>query len=384
MSYKYGNNGKLKQSRDEKIKCRNNEAVNYTKMIQNLTDEHNRIKQRLFKVQDHKYVLGLRDEIRETKEVIEELSKHNRRLKDDQYVNEKKMEQVMSKGMNDAMSDIQDKLKKLTVLHSIKYRKGKQLEFEEQNQARLEEGASMMSLRVKQLEDEVKSKGLSLSYQVTEDENDQGSKEYVLVNKKSIEQHSLNAIHRKFYTKIYEQRERLAQLIRNYNNAVETHQQQTFDDDKKVSFKEGVINVNDHPLMQQIDQSLSDLQKSLPKISSKLPWDKPRFIEGSQNQPYIGRLNSRSRLSSYANGSKSEDTRGSNKRLKSINKGEYDGNYFTYNPSVDTDKLSQIKKEGRNSNLFTTPIKNSNLSSLKNSSITTGATNSKSLTQSYN
>lgn len=82
ISYKYGSNGRLKQSRDEKIKYRNLEAENYNKMLNNLSAEHSRVKQRLFKVQDHKYVMDLRSEIKQSKEIIDELTKKNRELKD--------------------------------------------------------------------------------------------------------------------------------------------------------------------------------------------------------------------------------------------------------------------------------------------------------------
>jgi len=74
MSYKYGQNGILKKSKDEKLKYKNLEANNYRKMMKNLKEEHEKVKMRVFQVQDHKYLLNLRREVKETKEYIAEIS----------------------------------------------------------------------------------------------------------------------------------------------------------------------------------------------------------------------------------------------------------------------------------------------------------------------
>lgn len=74
MSYKYGQNGKMKKSRDEKLKNKRLEANNYSKMLKNLKEEHEKVKTRVFQVQDHKYLINLRKEVKETKEYIAEVS----------------------------------------------------------------------------------------------------------------------------------------------------------------------------------------------------------------------------------------------------------------------------------------------------------------------
>ena len=63
ISYKYGSDGRLKQTTEQKIICKTLEQDNYKKMIGNLKDEHSRMKLRLTKVQDVKYILELKAEI---------------------------------------------------------------------------------------------------------------------------------------------------------------------------------------------------------------------------------------------------------------------------------------------------------------------------------
>ena len=74
MSYKYGNHGKLKKSKDEKLRFQEQEGQNYTKMLKNLREEHQKIKNRVFQVQDHRYILNLKKEVKETKKKIKEMS----------------------------------------------------------------------------------------------------------------------------------------------------------------------------------------------------------------------------------------------------------------------------------------------------------------------
>lgn len=71
--------------------------------------------------------------------------------------------------------------------------------------------------------------------------------------------------------------------------------------------------------MEQMSQTLSELQSSLPKISSTLPWDKPKFFRSRKFKQLKMKMGRRSRIDKpYANGSKSENTRNSIQN-------EYDG-----------------------------------------------------------
>lgn len=75
MGYKYGNNGKLKQNREQKLEKLAAESENYKRMIRNLTDEHAKYKSRVDLVTDTKYVLALRQDVSDTKDYISQLQK---------------------------------------------------------------------------------------------------------------------------------------------------------------------------------------------------------------------------------------------------------------------------------------------------------------------
>lgn len=89
MSYKYGSQGRLKKDVQEQTRLKNLEETNYQKMLANLSEEHTRTKERLTQVQDHKYVLSLRSQIQESKQIIEELRAANKRHRNSQFGNEK-------------------------------------------------------------------------------------------------------------------------------------------------------------------------------------------------------------------------------------------------------------------------------------------------------
>ena len=72
MSYKYGARGILRKGKGERNRCKDGEQGNYVKMLKNLREEHARLKQRVFKIQDPKYIIGLKKDIRETKKLIKE------------------------------------------------------------------------------------------------------------------------------------------------------------------------------------------------------------------------------------------------------------------------------------------------------------------------
>ena len=75
MGYKYGDNGKLKKTREEKIRRLTAESQNYKNMIANLSEEHHKYKQRVQKVKDPKFVLDLQKEVSDSHDYIEKLHK---------------------------------------------------------------------------------------------------------------------------------------------------------------------------------------------------------------------------------------------------------------------------------------------------------------------
>jgi len=89
IGYKYGNNGKLKKTKEQKLKRLNAESRNYEVMLSNLLEEHIKYKSRLQQVTDPKFVLELKRETSDSHEYISSFSRHLRSLKDDQFKREK-------------------------------------------------------------------------------------------------------------------------------------------------------------------------------------------------------------------------------------------------------------------------------------------------------
>ena len=81
--------GNLNKSREEEIKFRDQEAENYGKMLKNMTEEQEKVKKRLFQVQDHKYIINLRAKIQQSKQMIQELESKNLSEKNNQFSKEK-------------------------------------------------------------------------------------------------------------------------------------------------------------------------------------------------------------------------------------------------------------------------------------------------------
>lgn len=73
MSYKYGNNGKLKKTKNQKMKKLNAESGNYRNMLSNLLEEHQKYKNRVNLITDSKYILDLRQDVSESSEYIDKL-----------------------------------------------------------------------------------------------------------------------------------------------------------------------------------------------------------------------------------------------------------------------------------------------------------------------
>lgn len=75
MGYKYGNHGKLKKNREQKLQILEKEAKNYEVMLTNLTEEHLKYAHRVSQVSDHKFIMELRQDVETSKDQINQLQK---------------------------------------------------------------------------------------------------------------------------------------------------------------------------------------------------------------------------------------------------------------------------------------------------------------------
>ncbi|CAI2362053.1 unnamed protein product [Moneuplotes crassus] len=326
MSFKYGSQGKLKKTRDQKLKFQDQENHNYSKMLKNLSEEHQKTKNRVFQVQDPRYILNLKREVRETKEKIKEMTAQNLNLKTEEFGTNRKLHQVINQGKPDAMNKISQLLKDLITLEERKTNYDKQIDFQLRTEIDLDQEIENSKTRAKEMQEKAKQEGLfdhkddinSLLY----------SPERVKTMKQKIEKHSLNAIHRKFYTKIFKQKEKLQRILDSYNDSViahnnvlsnDAHSSATLNTSKESSINKSqdLIQMGKHPLLQQINSSLTSLKKSLPRITNKLKWDKPIWFNKNK-------LNSLKNTGKNKRSLHSEDSRHQQNTRNSTINNEYD------------------------------------------------------------
>ena len=238
------------------------------------------------------------------------------------------MEQIIDRGQNDAMEEIHNALKALTVLNEKKAQLNSQIELQQKTEGDLENETLNMRVKLDDVETKAQLKGLSLDQQDHEDELYTRHPDQVEALKKKIEKHSIQAIRRKFFTKISKQQQRLQEALDTYNTSVDFHKKemQQFGEESELSKEK--ITINNHPLMKEITHTLNELKGSLPKINSKLSWEKPRFFKSRRFQSFKRNITNRSRTdNAYENGSRSEDTRKGYFHSADRVKNEYDGKF---------------------------------------------------------
>lgn len=193
MGYKYGTNGKLKQTKEEKLKHYSLEEENYGKLLGNMSAEYSKVKARLFQVQDHHYVINLKEQIVQTGETIKELESANAEHRNSQFIAEKKMNQLINKGQNDAMSEIQEKMKEIGFLTERVRMLDQKIAFQEKTEAEIESRISNMTNKCKDKEKEANAKGLSLKNQNDEDDLRLAKTNFM---KKKVEKRAIDTQHK--------------------------------------------------------------------------------------------------------------------------------------------------------------------------------------------
>jgi SpoVK/Ycf46/Vps4 family AAA+-type ATPase len=128
---KSGKNQAINQSvrvtREEKLESKGAEKKNYQDMTQNMKKEHQRLKRRLEVVGDPNYSLTLRKKIMDIKDQIQTLEEVKRKMTNDKFVRERRMNKVIMAGQNDAMVETQERVKELTVLFDRVHKINKKL-----------------------------------------------------------------------------------------------------------------------------------------------------------------------------------------------------------------------------------------------------------------
>ena len=211
----------VKHSKEEKIKLKSSEEQNYEKMLANMQEEYEKTRKRMLKVQDHKYIIKLRSEISKSKEVISKLETDNMQLKSTQFNKDKKMNEILTRGKNDAMSEIHTKLKELTVLEE----RNRQLDIQLESQAKAEKDVVDQTQVFEEshsiLRQKAKTKGVSQTSKSMSDDNAMKMMKYKRVSelKKKIEMNSYKTT----LQKLASQKHRVLEILTSYNEIVDSY-----------------------------------------------------------------------------------------------------------------------------------------------------------------
>lgn len=193
------------------------------------------------------------------------------------------MEQVMARGNNDAMDQISKLMKDMVTLDDRNEKLDTQYEFQLKTEIDLDEELERAKDRLEKIQAECQSAG------VHDKPDDFGlyTPERVKTMKNNVEKHSIKAIHRKFYSKISNQKKKLQRILGSYNESVNLYSEEKLkaqdmlkgNNSMTMNNSQDTLVLQKHPLMREINKSLGDLKKSVPRITNKLKWAKPIWFK---------------------------------------------------------------------------------------------------------
>ena len=164
------------------------------------------------------------------------------------------------------------------------------IEFQNKNEREIDSQINNLEMKSDDLERKAASYALSIDDLNKDNEYDTSlyNKNRRDMMKKKAENHSINAIQRKFYTQFFKQKEKIEEMLLNYNSSIESDKNSIIEEGRESELNDKIteINIKQHPLIVEINQILNNLKESLPKISSKLPWDKPRFYQNTKSNNF--------------------------------------------------------------------------------------------------
>lgn len=124
------------------------------------------------------------------------------------------------------MDEIHDALKKITVLNEKNAKLDRAIDTQSKAEMIIDQKTEEFQKKLDMLEAEVRQKGLSLSQAGSEIEFTPYESDQLQNHKKLIEKHSLKAIHKKFYTVIFKQKEKVIEMLSDHNSSIDAHIEQ--------------------------------------------------------------------------------------------------------------------------------------------------------------
>ena len=206
-----------------------------------MKNEHNRLKKRLEIVGDPGYSLQLRKKIMDIKEQIHQLEEEKRRLTNEKFVRERKMNKVIMAGQPSVMQEIQDRVKENTVLFDRIQKVNKKIDF--QQKTKLEADAKLAEIKEKLAKQEelVQKHGLNLEEIYANEENASehiSSDPLVYDRKETVIQQALKVNQQMYFKKLEELKQKLEGILTEKNDSlsmIKIRHEQTIEKRKEVN-----------------------------------------------------------------------------------------------------------------------------------------------------
>lgn len=229
---------------EHKLRTRDAEDMNYQKMVQNMTLEHESLQKRLEVVGKPNYSMELRRQNMEIKQQIRSLEEERRKLRQEKFQREKKINKVLIAGQPDSMLEIQKKVQEMTVIYDRLDKVNKNLDFQKSTQEESQRKYEETQKRLQELEHQAQQANIDVNnlsedpdfdYDLSKDPNTYDRKEKIL--KQALE------TDRQMYSKVLDDlRQKLVTLLKEKNDIVQNiKEKQVQTTEKRKEFKELMI-----------------------------------------------------------------------------------------------------------------------------------------------
>lgn len=228
-------------SKQEKLKSKASEKKTYEQITQNMRNEHNRLKKRLEIVGDPGYSLQLRKKIIDIKEQIHQLEDEKRKLTNEKFVRERKMNKVIMAGQPDAMQEIQDRVRENTVLFDRIQKLNKKIDFQYKTKKEADVKLEEIKQKLTKQEELAQKYDLNLEEIYAKEEetaNDISSDPAVYDRKEAVIQQAIKTNQQMYFKKFEELKLKLEKILTEKNDSlsmIKIRHEQTIEKRKEVN-----------------------------------------------------------------------------------------------------------------------------------------------------
>jgi hypothetical protein len=234
-------NRSMFMTKQDKLKAKASEKKTYEQITQNMKNEHDRLQKRLEIVGDPGYSLQIRKKIMDIKEHIHQLEEEKRKLTNEKFVRERKINKVIMAGQPDAMHDIQERVKENTVLFDKIQKLNKKIDFQQKTKLEADAKLSEVKEKLAKQEDLARKHELNLEEIYSKDEepaNHISSDPAVYDRKIAVIQQALKINQQIYFKKLEELKQKLEGILTEKNDSlslIKIRHEQTIEKRKEVN-----------------------------------------------------------------------------------------------------------------------------------------------------